>query len=96
MQGMLYSRDIQVPLLRQVRDQSVGARREYYQMFINCEMIDCATFASCHQTKKNADFCFAFTATEWGEGAHALVKALKAHSFKRHHPVAKKSGVTFK
>ena len=93
---MVFMRNTQVPLLKQARDQSIGARREYYEMLKNCEMIDCATFASCHQTQKNAHFAKAFTEEEWGKGDLLLVKALQSHSFQRHHFVAKKAGITYK
>ena len=34
---MVWMRDRAVPLLKEARDQCVGARREYYEMLKNCE-----------------------------------------------------------
>eukprot|EP00935_MAST-01C_sp_MAST-1C-sp1_P001429 g1429.t1 len=51
---MKIERDHTVPLLRQARDQAVGARREFRESFKNIQMIIASMFAVCHGSEKNA------------------------------------------
>ena len=90
-QHLCDSRNVLLPLQRQIRDQCVGARREFYACQAAIQMIAACSFPVCHGTKAHAQFIHGLTAEEWGQDAEHYMKALKVQSFKRHHQIAKKS-----
>ena len=78
-----------LPLLKQARDQVVGARREWYEMTKNIVAVIAAQYAMCHSTQKNALKVRALTDPEWGEDGEKFMESVRCIKFQRHHAIGR-------
>ena len=78
-----------LPLLKQARDQVVGARREWYEMTKNIGVGFNAQYAACHGTQKNALTVRALTDPEWGEDGEKFMESVRCIKFQRHHAIGR-------
>ena len=78
-----------LPLLKQARDQVVGARKEWYEMNKNISVVLGATCAVCHGTQKNALKVRALTDPEWGEDGEKFMESVRCIKFQRHHAIGR-------
>jgi hypothetical protein len=78
-----------LPLLKQARDQMVGARREWYEMTKNIGFVLGAACAGCHGTQKNALKVRALTDPEWGEDGEKFMESMRCMKFQRHHEIGR-------
>eukprot|EP00935_MAST-01C_sp_MAST-1C-sp1_P000028 g28.t1 len=91
--AIVWSRDDMIPLIVQKRDQSVGARREFYECLRCMSVIPAAVYPVCHGARENAQLVHAMTTAEWGGGSDEVVDAMRTQSFARHHTIARKSNM---
>jgi hypothetical protein len=78
-----------LPLLKQARDQVVGARREWYENTKNFNTVMGAECAACHGTQKNALKVRALTDPEWGEDGEKFMEPVRCIKFQRHHAIGR-------
>jgi hypothetical protein len=87
--------DPYIPLLKQARDQVVGARREWYEMTKNYNVVIIAYYAACHGTQKNALKVRALTDPEWGEDGEKIMESVRCIKFQRHHAIGRGTPLGF-
>ena len=84
-----------LPLFKQARDQVVGARREWYEMSKNINLIGAAVYSGCHGTQKNALKVRALTDPEWGEDGEKFMESVRCIKFQRHHAIGRGTPMGF-
>ena len=86
---LVWCLDLWLPLLKQARDQVVGARREWYEMTKNMLVVNTAGYPACHGTQKNALKVRALTDPEWGEDGEKFMESVRCIKFQRHHAIGR-------
>ena len=85
-----------LPLLKQARDQVVGARKEWYEMTKNIGgTVFAAEYAGCHGTQKNALKVRALTDPEWGEDGEKFMESVRCIKFQRHHAIGRGTPLSY-
>ena len=86
---LVWCLDPWLPLLKQARDQVVGARKEWYEMTKNIYVVSAAQYAACHGTQKNALKVRALTDPEWGEDGEKFMESVRCIKFQCHHAIGR-------
>ena len=86
-----WCRKVGIPLLKQARDQSIGARRENLHFFTKSYFVAGNAFPPHHHTSAGARDMNTLVGEEWGPGSDEFVESLRVMSFARHHVVGRKT-----
>jgi hypothetical protein len=96
-EAMVYSYETgMTPYIKRAISQTIGARREAFEMTKNVTCVYVSgTPAAGHTTKQNVAYVRAVTDAEWGEDNEKLMDSLLCINFKRHHEIGRSSVTNF-